>query len=80
MNLVMASFGFIVVRAAPAEGYRNVLITGLGRSGTSAITSVLRNAGFYLGDIDHWPQRIEFVECEAIDEQRLPTMKYGFRS
>ena len=26
-----------------------------------------------------WPQGIEFVECDAIDEQRRPTMKYGFR-
>lgn len=27
-----------------------------------------------------WPQGISFVECEAIDEQRPPTMKYGYRS
>lgn len=27
-----------------------------------------------------WPQAITFVECEALDEQRPPTMKYGFRS
>ena len=53
MNVVMSSFGFVVVGEAPAEGYRNVLITGLGRSGTSAIASVLRNAGFYLGDVEN---------------------------
>lgn len=57
MSVVKTSFGFAFLREPPAEGYRKVLITGLGRTGTSSIASILRHAGFYLGNVELSPTR-----------------------
>ena len=36
--------------AAPAEGRPFIIVTGLGRSGTSAVARVLHESGVLLGD------------------------------
>lgn len=55
--------------------FRKVLITGLGRSGTSAVASVFNHIGFYLGDDSEAPIYEDVVLRTAFKEERLSDVR-----
>lgn len=79
--------GFVVSGAAEASLPNIEDITFIGciarNTGSNGNWSASNVAGFAVlqGSFDtHLPAGIRFIECNAIDEQGSPTMKYGFRN
>lgn len=51
LNSMMTEYGFSVGNVA-GQTHTKLLVSGLGRSGTSAIGSILKHLGYYVGDVE----------------------------